>query len=59
MTEYDAAQLHYGDIVQFKGEACRVLRVHKRPVLVECQTINRDYPHWHLVRPGRCRKLPQ
>lgn len=59
MTETDAAALRNGDIIMYREEPCLVLRIHKRPVLVECQTMNREFPHWHLIRPGRCRKLQQ
>lgn len=60
MTEYDAVNLKSGDVIEYHGSACRVIRVHKNgSVLVECQTIDREFPHWHLVRPGGCRKITQ
>ena len=59
MTEAEASSMRPGDVVLYRDEPCLVLRIHRRPVLVECQTLNREFPHWHLIRPGRCRKLKQ
>ena len=56
MTEIEAKSMKKGDRVNYHGEECEVIRIHKNPVLVECKSVNPKYPHWHLVKPGRCRR---
>lgn len=55
--EYEAKCMKKGDRVLYGAEECEIIRVHKNPVLIECKSIHTINPHWHLVRPGKCRKI--
>lgn len=57
MTELEAKSMKKGDRVLCGGEECVVLRIHKNPVLVECKSTAPNNIRWHLVRPGKCRKI--
>lgn len=57
MTEIEAKSLKKGDIIMIHDEKCEIVRVHKSPVLVECKSVNAQRPNWHMVKPGRCRRI--
>lgn len=57
MTELEAKSMKKGDRVMYGGEECEILRIHKNPVLVECKSTTPNHVQWHLIRPGKCRKI--
>ena len=58
MTEFDAINLRTGDVIEYHGSVCRVIHVYKNsPVIIDCQSVDREFPHRHIVRPGGCRKI--